>query len=57
MIIEVHFCVVMMKTGYLVSFEHSINFDRLQDVLIRRSSAVIQKLIKYDSLNKGRCVG
>ena len=41
-IIEVHWFVVTMK-GKLVSIEHSINFTRIQDVLIRRSSsAVIQ---------------
>ena len=33
---EVHCCVVTMK-GKLVSFEHSINFSRVQDVSIRRS--------------------
>ena len=33
--IEVRCCVVMMK-GKLVSFEHSINFNRVQVVSIRR---------------------
>ena len=41
--IKVHRCVVTMK-GKLVSFKHSINFSRVQDVSIHRSSsAVIQK--------------
>ena len=43
-IIEVHCCVITMK-GKLVSFEHSINFSRVQGISIRRSSsAVIQNL-------------
>ena len=56
-IIEVHCCVVTMK-GKLVSFEHSINFSRVQDALIRRSIDLIfscnTKLIKCDSL-RGVC--
>ena len=40
-----------------MSLGHSINFNRVQDILIcRSSSAVIKKLIKRDSLNKGGCV-
>ena len=46
-IIEVHYCVVTMK-GKLVSIEHSINFTRVQDVSIRRSSSVIiQNFVIY----------
>ena len=56
-IVEVHCCVVTMK-GKLVSFKHSINFSRVQDVLIRRSVDLffrkVAKLIKCDSL-KGVC--
>ena len=57
-IVEVHCCVVTMK-GKLVSFKHSINFSRVQDILICRSVDLFfscnTKLIKHDSL-KGVCM-
>ena len=43
-VVEVHCCVVTMK-GKLVSFGHSINFNRVQDVSIRRSSLLQLKRI------------
>ena len=39
-IVKVHCCVVIMK-GKLLSFEHSINFNRAQDISIRRSSSAV----------------
>ena len=44
--------------GKLMSFEHSINFNRVQDFSIRRSSSAViyTKLIKRDSLKRGGCV-
>ena len=57
-IVEVHCCVVMMK-GMLVSFEHSINFSSVQDILICRFVDLFfscnTKLIQRDSLN-GVCM-
>ena len=40
-----------------MSLEHSTNFNRVQDLLIlRSSSAVIQKTDKVQLVNRGRCV-
>ena len=44
--VEVRCCVVTTK-GNLVSLEHSINFNRVQDVLIRRSSSVVTLPVSY----------
>ena len=42
---------------YYAAYKHSINFTGLQNVSVHGpSSAVIQKLVKCDSLNKGVCV-
>ena len=38
--VEVHYCMVKMQWKF-VSFKHSINFDRVQNVSIRRSSSAV----------------
>ena len=42
------------ENGSSESFEHSINFNKVQDASIHRSSSVVmQKLIKSDLIIKG----
>ena len=43
-IVEVHCFVATMRMGNIVSFEHSITFNRLQDSLISRSSSTVIKI-------------